>query len=165
MTEPLFRNAMPSDAARCYEIEISAYEGDEAATLEKIALRIGEYPQGFLVLEADGGIVGFINSGCAENVVMSDEDFKQLIGHDPDAENVVIMSVVVDPAFQGQGYSSLLMREFIARMEGMGKKTIHLMCKEHHVGLYEKFGYRYVKPSESDHGGMAWHEMVMDLPR
>ncbi len=165
MGEPLFRNAMPADAARCYAIEISAYEGDEAATLEKIALRISQYPQGFLVLEVDGVIVGFINSGCAENVEMSDEDFKQLIGHDPDAENVVIMSVVVDPAFQGQGYSSLLMREFIRRMEGMGKKTIHLMCKEHHVGLYEKFGYRYVKPSESDHGGMAWHEMVMDLPR
>lgn len=165
MAEPLFRNAVPADAARCYEIEISAYEGDEAATLEKIALRIGDYPQGFLVLEADGRIVGFINSGCAENVVMSDEDFKQLIGHDPDAQNVVIMSVVVDPAFQGQGYSSRLMREFIRRMEGMGKKTIHLMCKEHHVGLYEKFGYRYVKPSESDHGGMAWHEMVMNLPR
>lgn len=164
MGEPLFRNAMPADAARCYEIEISAYEGDEAATLEKIALRIGEYPQGFLVLETDGRIVGFINSGCAENVVMSDEDFKQLIGHDPDAQNVVIMSVVVDPACQGQGYSSLLMREFIRRMQGMDKKTIHLMCKQHHVGLYEKFGYRYVKPSTSDHGGMAWHEMVMDLP-
>jgi ribosomal protein S18 acetylase RimI-like enzyme len=164
MTETVFRNAVPADAARCYEIEISAYEGDEAATLEKIALRIGEYPQGFLVLEVDGAIVGFINSGCAENVEMSDEDFKQLIGHDPDAENVVIMSVVVDPAFQGQGHSSRLMREFIARMERMGKKTIHLMCRDHHVGLYEKFGYRYVKPSASDHGGMAWHEMVMDLP-
>ncbi len=22
--------------------------------------------------------------------------------------------------------------------------------------------YRYVKPPTSDHGGMAWHEMVMD---
>ncbi len=165
MGEPLFRDAVPADAARCFEIETSAYEGDEAATLEKIALRIGEYPQGFLVLEAGGEIVGFINSGCAQNVVMSDEDFKQLIGHDPDAANVVIMSVVVDPAFQGRGYSSSLMREFIARMEGMGKKTIHLMCKENHIGLYEKFGYRYVKPSASDHGGIAWHEMVMELPQ
>lgn len=165
MAGPLFRNAVPADAARCHEIEISAYEGDEAATLDKIALRIGQYSQGFLVLEVDDAVVGFINSGCAQDVVMSDEDFKQLIGHDPDAQNVVIMSVVVDPAFQGQGYSSRLMREFIRRMQGMGKKTIHLMCKQNHVGLYEKFGYRYVKPSASDHGGMAWHEMVMDLPR
>ena len=38
------RNATPADAPRCYEIEISAYEGDEAATLEKIATRIALYP-------------------------------------------------------------------------------------------------------------------------
>jgi len=37
------------------------------------------------------------------------------------------------------------------------------MCKEQHVELYRKMGYQYVKPSPSDHGGMAWHEMIMSL--
>lgn len=158
-----FRQPVPGDAAYCFNIETSAYEGDEAATLEKIATRIAEYPEGFLILEAEGRIVGFINSGCAFDVVMSDEEFKELIGHDPAAANVVIMSVVVDPAEQGKGYSKLLMTEFIRRMTEMGKKTIHLMCRDHHVALYEKMGYRYIKPSASDHGGKAWHEMMMDL--
>jgi hypothetical protein len=45
----------------------------------------------------------------------------------------------------------------------MGKATIHLMCKDRHVDLYRKFGYEYVRPSQSDHGGMAWHEMVLVL--
>lgn len=160
---PTFRQAAPSDAARCFEIETSAYEGDEAATLAKIATRIAEYPQGFLILEAGGRILGFINSGCAFEVVMSDEAFKELIGHDPAAPNAVIMSVVVDPQEQGKGCSKLLMQEFIRRMSGMGKQTIHLMCKDRHVPLYEKLGYRYVRPSDSGHGGMAWHEMRMDL--
>lgn len=159
----MFRNAHPSDADRCFEIETSAYEGDEAATLEKIAKRIEIYPEGFLVLEADGEVVGFINSGCADEVEMSDEEFKELVGHDPEASNVVIMSVVVAPAHQGKGLSKVLMVEFVERMKRMGKTTIHLMCKEHHVPLYEKFGYRYIRPSASDHGGMAWHEMSMDL--
>ncbi|KAF1032860.1 MAG: hypothetical protein GAK37_00350 [Pseudomonas sp.] len=163
MTQLTFRNATPADAARCYHIEISAYEGDEAATLEKIATRIAQYPQGFLALEADGEVVGFINCGCAHEVVMSDEAFKELVGHSADAPNVVIMSVVVDPAQQGKGYSRLLMDEFVQRMKGMGKQTIHLMCKDQHVPLYQRMGYRYVQPSASDHGGMAWHEMVMDL--
>ncbi len=157
------RNARPTDAARCFQIETTAYEGDEAATLEKIATRIAQYPQGFLILEADGEIAGFINSGCAFDVVMSDEAFKELVGHSAEAPNVVIMSVVVDPAHQGKGYSTTLMTEFVQRMHGMGKQTIHLMCKQQHVPLYERMGYRYVQPSPSDHGGMAWHEMVMDL--
>ncbi|MEN4945366.1 GNAT family N-acetyltransferase [Pseudomonas proteolytica] len=157
------RNAIPADAARCYEIEISAYEGDEAATLEKITTRIALYPQGFLILEVDGQVVGFINSGCAHDVVMSDEAFKELVGHAADAPNVVIMSVVVDPAHQGKGYATQLMTAFVQRMRGMGKQTIHLMCKEQHVPLYARMGYQYVQPSASDHGGMAWHEMVMTL--
>jgi ribosomal protein S18 acetylase RimI-like enzyme len=158
-----FRNASPSDAKRCFDIETLAYDGDEAATLEKISMRIVEYPQGFLILEIDKKIVGFINSGCAYDVKMSDEDFKELIGHDPAAPNVVIMSVVVDPAHQGRGLSTALMSEFIRRMTDINKETIHLMCKEHHVSLYEKFGYRYTQPSASDHGRVRWHEMMMEL--
>lgn len=163
MNSPRFRNATPADTSRCYQIEISAYEGDEAATEQKIATRIAQYPEGFLVMELDGEIVGFINGGCAHQVVMSDETFKELIGHDPAAPNVVIMSVVVDPAYQGKGYSTQLMRTFVEQMARLGKKTIHLMCKDRHVELYARMGYRYVKPSDSDHGGMAWHEMVMDI--
>ncbi|WP_069299369.1 GNAT family N-acetyltransferase [Neptunicoccus sediminis] len=159
----VFRNALPADANRCFEIENSAYEGDEAATHEKIAKRIETYPDGFLILEVKGHVVGFINCGCAYEVEISDEDFKELVGHDPDAPNVVIMSVVVDSLHQGQGLSKALMYEFEKRMRRMGKATIHLMCREHHVPLYEKFGYRYLQPSASEHGGMIWHEMLMTL--
>ena len=158
-----FRNAKPSDATRCFEIETAAYEGDEAATLKKISKRIEEYPDGFLILEEQGEIVGFINCGCAHDVEMSDEEFKELVGHDPDAPNVVIMSVVVDPAHQGRGLSRALMTEFVDRMRKVGKSAIFLMCKEHHVPLYERFGYSYLQPSTSDHGGMTWHEMSMKL--
>jgi hypothetical protein len=55
------------------------------------------------------------------------------------------------------------MTEFVQRMRAMGKQTIHLMCKQQHVPLYERMGYQYVQPSPSDHGGMAWHEMEMAL--
>ena len=163
MSPTRFRQAAVEDAERCYQIEIGAYEGDEAATLEKIRTRIARYPQGFLILELDDEIVGFINSGCAYNVVMSDDEFKELTGHDPLAPNVVIMSVVVSPEHQGKGYSKLLMNEFVELMQSQGKKTIHLMCKEQHVQLYARMGYEYVLPSPSNHGGMTWHEMVMPI--
>lgn len=158
-----FREAALSDAPRCYQIETSAYEGDEAATLEKITTRIAQYPEGFLIMEEAGKVIGFINSGCVFEVVMSDEAFKELVGHSPQAPNVVIMSVVIDPARQGKGYAPRMMKAFIQRMKALGKQSIHLMCKERHVALYERMGYRYVQPSASDHGGMAWHEMVMEL--
>ncbi|MFV3402656.1 MULTISPECIES: GNAT family N-acetyltransferase [Pseudomonas] len=163
MTTLHFRQPTLEDAERCHAIEISAYEGDEAATLEKIRTRIAQYPEGFLLLERQGEIIGFINSGCAFTVEMADEAFKELVGHDPAAPNVVIMSVVVDPAHQGQGYARRLMDAFIQRMNALHKQSIHLMCKEQHVELYRRMGYQYVQPSPSEHGGMAWHEMLMRL--
>ena len=163
MSQLTFRLALPQDAGRCYGIETSAYEGDEAATFAKIAARIAHYPQGFLIMEVEGELVGFINSGCAHEVVLADEAFKELVGHDAAAPNVVIMSVAIDPSQQGKGYASPMMRAFVERMRGLGKSSIHLMCKDRHVPLYEHMGYRYVRPSPSGHGGMAWHEMVMAL--
>ncbi|MFJ7313953.1 GNAT family N-acetyltransferase [Pseudomonas sp. NPDC098747] len=159
----VIRHVSAADLDRCYAIETVAYEGDEAATREKIATRIATWPDGFIVAEVDGEVAGFINSGAAFDVQMSDEAFKELIGHDPAGPNVVIMSVVVHPDYQGQGLAKRLLAEFIERMRGMDKATIHLMCKEKHIPLYAGFGFAYIKPSESDHGGMAWHEMILTL--
>lgn len=159
----VIRQVQPTDLDRCFAIETQAYEGDEAATREKIAIRIATWPQGFIVAEASGVVAGFINAGAAFEVAMADEAFKQLIGHDPAGPNVVIMSVVVHPDFQGRGVAKQLMQAFIQRMTEMGKSSIHLMCKERHVPLYQGFGFVYIKASDSDHGGMAWHEMLLQL--
>ena len=74
------RLVTPADLDRCFAIESIAYEGDEAATREKIATRIATWPQGFIVAEVDGLVAGFINSGAAYQVEMADEAFKELIG-------------------------------------------------------------------------------------
>lgn len=157
------RSARPEDVDRCYEIESISYEGDEAATREKIAKRIATYPDGFMVIEIGEAIVGFVNSGSTHQVKMSDEYFKELVGHDPDGKHNVILSVVVHPEFQGKGLSSILMHNYILRMRKLKKESIQLMCKERHIALYEKFGFRYLMMSSSTHGGMSWHEMILSL--
>lgn len=157
------RSAKVSDATRCFTIEETAYEGDEAATQEKITKRIKTYPDGFLVIEINKEIAGFINCGCADKVEMSDEAFKELVGHDPNGKHCVIMSVVVHPDYQKQGIAVVLMENFILRMRRLQKESIQLMCRTHHIGFYEQFGFRYIKPSESLHGGLQWHEMKLNL--
>jgi len=161
--ETLIRQVTSNDIDRCFEIESAAYPMDEAATREKIKIRAEQYPEGFIVLELNQKVIGFINSGCADNVVMSDENFKELIGHSSNAPNVVIMSVVLDPEFQGLGYSVQLMNAFIKTVKELNKQTIHLMCKDQYLKLYEKFGFTYSKVSESSHGGEKWHEMLLVL--
>lgn len=159
----MIRQVMPSDLDRCFEIESIAYSGDEAASKDKIETRIKTYSQGFIVKELNGLVVGFINSGACHQVELSDEEFKELIGHDPKGQNIVIMSVVVHPEFQKQGIASELMRAFISQMKQLKKLKIYLICQTGLIDMYAGFGFKYIGKSESDHGGMAWHDMVLTL--
>lgn len=163
MSKLVLRAAKENDLDRCFEIESISYSGDEAASKEKIQKRIATYPEGFLVLENSQEIIGFINAGATHKVELSDEEFKELIGHNPDGKFIVIMSVVVDPKYQKQGMANILMKQFIQNMKKLEKKEIHLICQTHLIDMYTKHGFVYLGKSESDHGGMSWHDMSLAL--
>ncbi len=165
MINTKIRNVTESDLDRCFEIEKVSYEGDEAATREKIAKRIQDYTEGFIVLEADGEVVGFINCGATDDVDLADEAFKDLVGHDSNGKHVVIFSVVVHADEQGKGYAGKLLVEFISRMKEMRKASIHLICRDQHIDFYKKYGFEYIRKSGSTHGGLSWHDMVLNLSK
>ncbi|MCG8531580.1 MAG: GNAT family N-acetyltransferase [Desulfovibrionales bacterium] len=163
MADLTIRNAREADTERCYEIETVAYAGEEAASKEKIRKRIQIYPEGFIVLENNSEILGFINAGAAFNVELSDEEFKELVGHDPKGPNIVIMSVAVHPDHQRQGIARMLMDTFIERMTELGKEHIYLICQTELIPMYDSFGFTHLGESDSDHGGLSWHEMSLAL--
>ena len=159
MSKITIRSVKEQDLDRCFEIESVSYVGDEGATKEKILKRIKTYPEGFIVLENTEEIIGFVNSGATHKVELSDEEFKELVGHDPSGEHIVIMSVVVHPNYQGKGMASKLMHSFIEAMQKLDKSEIHLICQTELVDMYAKYGFNYLGESSSEHGGMSWHEM------
>ena len=163
MSKIFIREACISDLDRCYEIESTAFAGDEAASREKIGKRIEIYPEGFLVLEFKGEIAALINSGATDNVQLSDEEFKELTGHDPNGKKIVIMSVAVHPEFQGKGFAGKLIIEFIDRMKAMAKTEIFLICQTGLIDMYARYGFEYIGVSTSEHGGLSWHEMSLSL--
>lgn len=159
MSKITIRSVKEQDLDRCFEIESVSYVGDEGATKEKILKRIQTYPEGFIVIENTDEIIGFVNSGATHKVELSDEEFKELVGHDPSGEHIVIMSVVVHPNYQGKGMASKLMHSFIEAMQKLDKSEIHLICQTELVDMYAKYGFNYLGESSSEHGGMSWHEM------
>lgn len=163
MSAFVIRNVTESDLDRCFEIESISYAGDEAASKAKILTRIQTYPEGFIVLENQDEIVGFINAGATHHVALSDEAFKELVGHDPKGEFIVIMSVVVAANYQGQGMAHRLLADFIARMREMKKKAIYLICQTELIPMYAQHGFVYLGESDSNHGGLVWHEMSFSL--
>lgn len=159
----IIRHPTEQDLDRCIEIEALSYSPEEAATKEKIETRIREYPEGFIVLEVEGEIAGFINSGATHEVDLSSEEFKGLDGHDPTGPNIVILSVVTHPDFRGMGISSKLMHHFLDMMREMKKINVYLICQEELVPMYAKYGFSDLGPSSSSHGGKNWNEMSLSL--
>ena len=163
MSDVNIRIVNEQDLDRCFEIESVSYSGDEAATKDKILKRIKTYPEGFIVLENDREIIGFINSGATQKVELSAEEFKELIGHDPEGKHIVILSVVIHPDYQGKGMASKLMNRFIDKMKALGKSDIFLICQTELIDMYASYGFVNLGISDSDHGGMSWNEMSLSL--
>lgn len=121
------------------------------------------FPQGFLVAELAGTVIGHVNSGATNKEDITDEAFKAMVGHEPDGINIVIFSLAVLPENQKQGIANQLMLRFIEASKKLGKQNIMLICKSNLIDYYQKLGFLYSGESTSTHGGSRWHEMVLPL--
>lgn len=165
MEKIIIRHVLPRDLDECYLVEVSGFPPEEAATRETIKLRIDTFPQGFLVAEMNGTIVGILNSAATDKDDLSDEELKQLIGHDPDGKNLVVFALVVLPEFQKQGIANQMMTRFVEEARAHKKENVLLMCKQHLIAYYERMGFAHVGLSRSTHGGAEWHEMRLTLEK
>jgi ribosomal protein S18 acetylase RimI-like enzyme len=163
MNEITIRYVLPEDLNGCFAVEISGFPPEEAATRETIKRRIERFPEGFLVAEVDGRIVGILNSAATNKDDISDEELKQLIGHDPAGKNMVVFALAVLPEYQKRGIAAQLMSRFVEQARQRKNENVLLMCKQHLIAYYEKRGFLHVGRSKSTHGGAEWHEMRLGL--
>jgi ribosomal protein S18 acetylase RimI-like enzyme len=159
----VIRHVLPADLDACFQVEVSGFPPEEAASRETIQLRIETFPEGFLVAELNGRVVGMLNGAATNKDDISDEELKQLIGHDPAGKNLVVFALAVLPEFQKRGIARQLMSSFADEARGQGKENILLMCKPHLIAYYEGMGFCHVGLSKSTHGGAQWHEMRLVL--
>ncbi len=163
MNEVLIRRVQPGDLDQCYLVETACWPPEEAAAKETIQLRMGTFPQGFFVAELDGRIVGMVNGAATEKEDISDEELKQLIGHDANGRNMVIFALGVLPEFQKQGIAKQLALRFIEEAKKLDKQKVLLICKQHLIDYYERLCFIHAGLSKSTHGGAEWHEMRLTL--
>lgn len=163
MTQYTIRMVEPDDLTACHTIEARCFPPAEAAWTSSLDTRIQTYPEGFLVAEYEGQVIGQVNSGSTSKDDISDEEFKQLIGHDPEGDKIVIFSLSVLPEFQKQGVGDKLLGGFIQQARELGKSKVLLLCKDNLIPYYTRYGFENTGLSASTHGGATWHEMSLSL--
>ena len=158
-----FKPVPAADADAAFAVEDSSYPADEAATLEKLKLRLREASEYFWgAYDASGNLKGFVCGTLTSATKLTDESMST---HEPSGTTLCIHSVVTEASCRRQGVGSWMMREYNTRVtEAAYVKRVLLICKQGLVGFYETAGYTNLGDSGVEHGQDPWllMERVLD---
>ncbi|MEW5315353.1 MAG: hypothetical protein WDW38_006790 [Sanguina aurantia] len=177
-----FRPAQQEDLASITALELASYPADEAATPEKLAYRMHNAGDFFMVAvkqeaaaypsEPDGDdsaaathsdtIVGFVCGTCTSSERYSHACMSH---HEPEGARLCIHSVVVREDLRRRGLAQRMLRAYFMFMQGTAEHVIHvhLVSKALLVPLYEKSGLTVVGPAQLEHGADSWIELALEF--
>ena len=84
----------------------------------------------------------FLNGLATDDEILKDEFFTNASLHNPEGKNVMLLGLDVLPEYRSQGLARELVRRYLEREWGRGRKEIILTCLESKVAMYEKFGFK-----------------------
>ena len=143
------------DAA--FAIEEASYPEDEAATREKLQLRIEQAGDYFFGASEGGELQGFVCGTLTKGDALTEESMSV---HEPDGTTLCIHSVVVREADRRRGLGGAMLKAYVAQVAGHSPVTsILLMCKKPLIGFYEAAGFELLGQSPVVHGADPWFDM------
>ncbi|WP_164545657.1 GNAT family N-acetyltransferase [Paenibacillus albus] len=146
------------DAA--HSLELSCYTPEAAASREAFTFRQANFPQYFWsAWNSNEQLVGL---ACAVRTYASsceEDEVKGAHSAESGGNHLCVLSVAVSPSARLGGIGKALMEALLRQAELDHLTSVILMCEEHLIPFYKGLGFRYIGPSKSAHGGIAWHEM------
>ncbi|REE80090.1 acetyltransferase (GNAT) family protein [Paenibacillus taihuensis] len=146
------------DAA--HKLELDCYTPEAAATRDAFTFRQANFPNYFWsAWNQDEQLVGL---ACAVRTYASScegDDVKGAHSAELGGNHLCVLSVAVSPLARSNGIGQALMEALIDQAVRDKISSIILMCEDFLIPFYERLGFRYINPSKSAHGGIAWHEM------
>lgn len=160
-----FRDIRPEEAERAVAIEQVCFPPNEACSRQMMLERIAKAPELFLVaIERETGrMAGFLNGISTDEHVFRDEFFTDAKLCDPNGGNVMLLGLDVLPEYRRQGLARELMRRYLDRERGRGRREVFLTCLEEKVEMYRRMGFQDLGISNSVWGGEQWHDMSVKL--
>lgn len=157
------REATIKDLDQVCLVESICFPPAEAATRAAFETRIRLFPERFLVAEMENRIVGIINGCCTTEPYLGDELYEPSCPHSLQNPWQTVFGLAVMPQFQHRGVAKALMEALVCRCRAGDQIGVILTCKQAKIGMYEHMGFSCRGPSDSQHGGASWFDMVMEL--
>lgn len=152
-----------NEVRQAYTLEEASYPSEAAASQDAFLERFRVFPSYFLVAEEDQTLHGVANGVRLVHDDLSGEGMKQMTDYDAQGMYFCLLTVAVRPESRGQGIGRKLLQAIVKQAQQDRLRAVILLCEEHLVPFYKQEGFDYVRPSSSLHGGIAWHEMRLQL--
>ena len=154
------RNGRISDVDELTAIEAECFPAAEAAERKSFEDRLKHYADHFWILEDDNGkIISFVNGMVTDEEHLTDKMYENASMHNENGAWQMIFGVNSLPEYRKKGYAEAVLRRVIDDAKKQGRKGLVLTCKEKLIHVYGKLGFVDEGVSDSEHGGVVWHEM------
>ncbi|KAI0971382.1 hypothetical protein F4678DRAFT_461330 [Xylaria arbuscula] len=108
--------------------------------------------------------MGYPQRDNAARARSNDADGSRILGHREFGRTVCIHSLAVHPKLQGVGLGKLIVKAYLQQIKSSAlADRVALICQEHLVNYYKRYGFSHNGPSEASLGGGGWNDMVFDL--
>lgn len=154
------RNGRISDVDELTAIEAECFPAAEAAERKSFEERLNYYADHFWILEDDNGkIISFVNGMVTDEEHLTDKMYENASMHNENGAWQMLFGVNTLPEYRKKGYAEAVLRRVIDDAKKQGRKGLVLTCKEKLIHFYGKLGFVDEGVSDSEHGGVVWHEM------
>ena len=154
------RNGRISDVDELTAIEAECFPAAEAAERKSFEERLKHYADHFWILEDDNGkIISFVNGMVTDEEHLTDKMYENASMHNENGAWQMIFGVNTLPKYRKNGYAEAVLRNVISDAKEQSRKGLVLTCKEKLIHFYGKLGFVDEGVSDSEHGGVVWHEM------
>lgn len=154
------RNGRISDVDELTAIEAECFPAAEAAERKSFEDRLKHYADHFWILEDDNGkIISFVNGMVTDEEHLTDKMYENALMHNENGAWQMIFGVNTLPEYRKNGYAEAVLRNVISDAKEQSRKGLVLTCKEKLIHFYGKLGFVDEGVSDSEHGGVVWHEM------
>ena len=154
------RNGRISDVDELTAIEAECFPAAEAAERKSFEDRLKHYAYHFWILEDDNGkIISFVNGMVTDEEHLTDKMYENASMHNENGAWQMIFGVNTLPEYRKKGYAEAVLRNVISDAKKQERKGLVLTCKEKLIHFYGKLGFVDEGVSDSEHGGVVWHEM------
>ncbi|WP_301389932.1 GNAT family N-acetyltransferase [Enterococcus entomosocium] len=159
-----FRPPKEDDIDQIMQIENAGFTADEAASKSAMMDRILTISDSFIVAVNEKDCpIGYVVGPIIFKRYLSDYLFESTCPNQPFGGYQSILSLAVAPDYRNCQIGNKLLSALEEKCRLQNRKGITLTCLESLVPYYKKHGYQLEGLSESQHAGVAWYNMVLEL--